>query len=267
MNIYFKTILTIACLIVLGGFALAVVYSQNISYQKPDLSLFTSPFFSGAEDLSLKTANQYPVTPFQASNPPPPRNIVISDPGHGDILDLSWKLPVGVLVEKVRIYRSAAAGQLGRLVAEVPASQLFWQDQGLTTGQTYFYVLHSVAKNGEESDSVNAFRGIPQDLTPPSAPKDVKIEPLAGGSEILITWENTKETDFAHVQIYRSQIRGELGMLVGANIKEETFKDHGLFNGQTYYYTLTSIDKNGNESSTYLIDYRLGKNNIFEPWP
>ena len=78
------------------------------------------------------------------------------------------------------------------------------------------------------------------------------LEAVSGDGELFLTWQNPADKDFQEVRIFRSeeffpQDFSE-GQLVYAGA-EQGFKDTGLINGQTYYYTVFSYDQGGNYSS------------------
>jgi len=89
----------------------------------------------------------------------------------------------------------------------------------------------------------------PPDTTPPEPPGDISITNTGRGEELFISWINPPENDFSHVRIYRSTCAGVRGGLVYDNVLGITTYDRGLNNATSYYYSLTSLDLEGNESA------------------
>ena len=58
--------------------------------------------------------------------------------------------------------------------------------------------------------------------------------------------------DFEFIRIYRSQISGLLGELIVDKVQKETYTDTNVKDNTAYYYSITSVDENGNESSNVL---------------
>jgi peptidoglycan hydrolase-like protein with peptidoglycan-binding domain/protocatechuate 3,4-dioxygenase beta subunit len=84
------------------------------------------------------------------------------------------------------------------------------------------------------------------DITPPEPPAAVVIT-APGAGNIDIMW--TKPTkDFSHVKIYRSPVADQLGKVRFAEVFDNKVIDTGVTDGQTYYYTIRSVDPAGNES-------------------
>ena len=87
------------------------------------------------------------------------------------------------------------------------------------------------------------------DLTPPAAPTSVTAVSTGVSGQLRVTWSNPADSDFDHVQIFRSTVSGSLGSMLVANVKTTAYTDSGLVDGTTYYYTVRSVDLAGNVST------------------
>lgn len=84
------------------------------------------------------------------------------------------------------------------------------------------------------------------DTTPPAAPTDINV--TAKNESATLTWTNPTDADFASVTVYRSTESGKLGDKIKTGATGASHDDTGLTNSTTYYYTVRSVDKTGNES-------------------
>ncbi len=87
------------------------------------------------------------------------------------------------------------------------------------------------------------------DTTPPSNPTNVTA--TAGVEKITLTWSNPTDSDFDHVNVYRSTTSGQTGTLVASTTSSAvtSYEDTGLTGGTVYYYVLKAVDSTGNEST------------------
>ncbi|MDP3697519.1 MAG: carboxypeptidase regulatory-like domain-containing protein [Candidatus Taylorbacteria bacterium] len=85
------------------------------------------------------------------------------------------------------------------------------------------------------------------DITPPTAPAGVKVV-KGGQGELVISWTNPVK-DYSHIKIYRSTAKDQLGDVTVNDLKATQYKDTGIIDGTTYYYTIRAVDPAGNESA------------------
>jgi len=182
-------------------------------------------------------------------------NISVVDPGVGNALNIYWSNPSDTVgFHHIHIYRSINSGVLGTKILDNWTTPTIYTDRNLLTGRTYYYTLRTVRSDDVESTDVTQYSKAPTgaagaDVTPPSSPNDVKVvDPTTGGT-LNLSWTNPPEADFSHICIYRSTTTGVLGNLVYDKVVGTSKTDTGLTNDVTYYYTLRSVDKLGNESS------------------
>lgn len=81
-----------------------------------------------------------------------------------------------------------------------------------------------------------------EDVKPPSNVTNLNVAATGTAGEALITWSNPT-SDFDHVRILRD------GAEIVDNITDESYTDSGLTSGNTYEYTVITVDAAGNESS------------------
>jgi fibronectin type 3 domain-containing protein len=147
-------------------------------------------------------------------------------------------------------------------------------DEDGTSNDTYSIKWFSAYKESSYSTVVSA---APHDITPPESPSNVTIQNVGDGSSVVLSWTNPLDPDFAYVRIYRSAQQGKTGdivkdainpaimengtcqILADENSDEQQVEgdcfidEQNILDGVTYYYTVVSVDANGNESPQRII--------------
>ena len=153
----------------------------------------------------------------------------------GDPLQAKWKSPLL---------------QLGA------TSTTDYRDSGFDYGKTYAYLVRSAIASPagalESSDSPLAIV-TPKDTFPPAAPQSVvaAVQPGAapGSVAVELSWSINVESDLAGYRVYRSQQEGERGVLLTPDLlPSPAYRDNSVQSGQRYWYTVTAVDRSGNES-------------------
>lgn len=149
----------------------------------------------------------------------------------------------------------AAAWKLPLLEIAAPRTPEY-QDAGFDYGKTYVYVVRSVVKEEgvtrESGDSQPAMV-TPKDIFPPAAPRDVVAAVLpatAGPGVVDLSWSLNVETDLAGYRVYRSESEGTRGQSLSQElVPTPAYRDNTTHGGHKYWYTVTAVDRAGNESS------------------
>jgi hypothetical protein len=104
------------------------------------------------------------------------------------------------------------------------------------TAPTYYYARNIVVQR----DAVP--------LTgPPAAPTNLATG--VGDTKVDLDWDNNSECDFSHYNLKRSTTPGGPYSQIATDLTEPSFSDMGLTNGITYYYVVTAVDYDLNESA------------------
>ena len=99
---------------------------------------------------------------------------------------------------------------------------------------------------------VGASMFIPDSLKPPSAPFDVQATALS--DTVRLQWEANTEPDLAGYNVYRSiRQNGPFSKLNTILLTETSFLDTDVTNDSTYYYAVTAVDTDANESGYSVI--------------
>jgi hypothetical protein len=193
-------------------------------------------------------------------------------------IELTWTPPTstsaGALLPPVRefhIYRGeldpksadAAEKDLHAAVWKLPLLQIGvsttseYQDSTFDFGRTYAYVVRSVISEGgnllESADSRPVII-TPKDIYPPAPPQDVVGAVIPGSppgtSAVDLSWTINLETDLAGYRVYRSESEDEKGQLITPDLlPTPSFRDTTVVAGHRYWYSVTAVDRAGNESA------------------
>jgi fibronectin type 3 domain-containing protein len=86
-----------------------------------------------------------------------------------------------------------------------------------------------------------------RDIVPPARPTGVAA--LGGADGIEVSWTPSSEADLASYRVYRAT-PGRAPQVVGEVVPPETvFRDTTAGAGTAYVYTVTALDRAGNESA------------------
>jgi hypothetical protein len=220
---------------------------------------------SDSKEVSL---NLYPV---------PQRIAALNERVTEKSIQLNWTPPQQTsagaalpAIEEFHVYRgeidpasiSSAEQDLHMAVWKAPLLQIAatttpeYQDAGFDFGKTYAYVVRSVVSAGgaplESSDSRPAIV-TPKDTFPPAAPQDLVAAVLtstAGGTIVDLSWTINLETDLDGYRVYRGESESERGKLLTSDLlRTPAYRDSTVTTGRRYWYTITAVDRAGNESA------------------
>jgi uncharacterized protein len=148
------------------------------------------------------------------------------------------------------IYRGSEKGREERTpLNSEPVSTNRYEDTAVVNGKTYYYLVRSAdsaAPPWTESLDSAEVAASPRDLTPPAPPAGLTVVPGIG--RVFITWSENSEPDLAGYHVYRAtKSGGKARRLTDRPINRTTYSDETVKQGMTYYYTVTAVDKSGNE--------------------
>ncbi len=193
-------------------------------------------------------------------------------------IELSWPAPSRTsagepLPAKIeyRIYRSEVKPAAGPTPPRVPSygkrdaepaalaasDTNNYTDSAFNFEQTYVYTVRSVIQvenNSVESGDSEPVTVTPRDTFPPAAPQGVVTAVLpgatAGALVVDLSWSINLETDLAGYRVYKSEQEGTRGQLVTPDLlPTPAVRDTSVEPGHHYWYTVTAVDRAGNESA------------------
>lgn len=150
------------------------------------------------------------------------------------------------------LYRGTELGRQAEapLNAE-PVRTVVYQDSRVENGRKYFYRVRAVdspVQPWRESLDSDEAPAQPQDRTAPGPPAGLTVVPGIG--RVFMTWNENKERDLAGYYVYRvTKGSGDHERLTEKPVNRTTYSDETVKQGTTYFYTITAVDRNGNESA------------------
>lgn len=193
-------------------------------------------------------------------------------------VQLSWTAPTTTsagaplpAIQEFQVYRgeldpsSAAAAQkdLHDAIWKVQLVQIGvtptpgYQDSTFEFDRMYAYVVRTVIREaGVLVESGNSLPAVvtPKDIFPPGAPQDVVAVLVpgtpAGTYAVDLSWAINVETDLAGYRVYRSESENVKGQsLTPELLPTPSFRDNQVVPGLHYWYSVTAVDRAGNESA------------------
>jgi hypothetical protein len=137
-----------------------------------------------------------------------------------------------------------------------PSAATTYSDTQFDFGKTYVYTIRSViAVEGNEIESGDSepVTVTPLDTFPPAAPQGLVAGVLPGAAPstfvVDLSWSINVETDLAGYRVYRSEQEGARGPLITPDLLPvPAVRDSSVAPGHHYWYTVTAVDRAGNES-------------------
>ena len=156
-------------------------------------------------------------------------------------IDLMWS-PASDATN-YNIKRSSTSGGPYTTIASTGATS--FRDTGLLEGTTYHYVISSVNGIGESIHSMQV--DVTTLAVPPAVPSGLVA--IAGDGSVTLEWNANTEGDLAGYNVYRSTTSTSgYTLLNGFLLNAPEFADHTADNFSFYYYVVTAVDFDTNES-------------------
>jgi hypothetical protein len=227
---------------------------------------------------SRKRASAASNTAIVRVRPVPERIVAVHASVTELAVELSWSAPTRTSsgeplpeIAEYRVYRGeidagsadATANDLSHAKWKSPLAFLgsahgeTYRDTAFDFGKTYLYILRSVIVGDvsavESSDSVPAIV-TPRDVFPPAVPQGLVAAVIVGSptnaTEVELSWSINTETDLAGYRVYRSEQQDTAGELVTTDLLlSPVYRDTSVQPGHTYWYSVTAVDRYGNESA------------------
>jgi hypothetical protein len=200
-------------------------------------------------------------------------------------IELNWVVPkktsAGATLDQLTGYRvlrgeidpssaQATAQDIGQakwkspLTLIAPATENSYRDTLFEFGKTYVYIVRAVALadgGSVESDDSTPVVVAPKDTFPPAAPQNVVAAatlPPGGSASVDLSWSINLENDLAGYRVYRSDAQGSRGQLLTTDLlPAPAYRDMSVQQGHKYWYSVTAVDRAGNESGATQVEANL----------
>jgi tetratricopeptide (TPR) repeat protein/DNA-binding beta-propeller fold protein YncE len=195
----------------------------------------------GGTRLSVGDRGNKRVQVFALLHTPAVPSEVTAQPQMNEV-QVSWRPNTETYLENYKVYRADSPGGEYKLITAT--AEPFFVDRGLPSNRSYHYRISSQAKDGNES----ALSGTVSAVTPrlvPSPPKKVRID--AAEKQITLSWLPNLEPFMNAYRVYRTKQLGT-GFVPVATIERTLYVDNPLTDDTLYYYQVTAVGKEGDES-------------------
>jgi hypothetical protein len=147
------------------------------------------------------------------------------------------------------VYRRAKAGRYERPLQAEPTPDKSHLDADAVAGQDWCYVVRAVVSHEPviESASSNEACLTARDISPPTVPAGLTLLAQPGGLELR--WSPSPESDLAVYRVYRAAPTGAPEKIAEVLAGTTVHLDTTATAGTAYRYTITAVDRVGNESA------------------
>ncbi len=152
------------------------------------------------------------------------------------------------LNNNLNFYRTSAGQNIingYQKINNEPVENNYFEDINTDGNGDYLYLVTAIYGQSYESSPSNICKVHYKDEFPPSIPQNVAA--LKAPKHLFIIWEEVGQKDLSHYNIYRREKEEKDFKLLGKS-KEANYKDVNVKPGGIYFYMITSVDKQGNES-------------------
>lgn len=164
-----------------------------------------------------------------------------------DSVLLQWRANSESDMAGYNIYRAENSGGPYSIVNNLLVAETAFIDRTVTNEITYFYVISAVDVDGNESRYSKEINAMPTSIPDPPMGLSAGIDVDA----VKLFWNASSEGDVVGYNVYRSM--SEEGAVLKLNndpVADTTFMDADVERGSTYFYTISAVDSDGNESSS-----------------
>lgn len=149
---------------------------------------------------------------------------------------------------------------IAKPVLQGPTDATQFHDSAFEFGRVYVYVVRSAeVVEGKEIESEDSAPVVvkPVDIFPPAPPQGLVATVLTGPRpdtvQVDLSWSINSETDLAGYYVYRSEHEDTRGARITPELlPAPAIRDTSVQPGHRYWYSVTALDRAGNESAPSL---------------
>ena len=208
--------------------------------------MFPSPPWRHKLILAISAAVLFLLTAItvfsaQEANKPPAWVGIYTTAGK---VGLKWTAAPGAV--KYNLYRTVTSDKARELIATT--TDVSYIDAGVRSGETYYYSLKSIFANGKESGfSEERYIRVPVSGggLPVKPPEWVGF--LVEEKSVKLAWLPSPSANALAYNVYKSKDKERGFQLIGST-QDSSLTDTDVKEGETYYYVLTTLDKDFKET-------------------
>ncbi len=164
-------------------------------------------------------------------------------------VSVQWEPVPGAVA--YRVFRGMESAQDAQEFKEIGRAEgPEFLDTSIQWGKRYYYRVLPLGRSatGEVQGSHSAAVDVVTvDTFPPHAPVDLRA--VATESSIELSWRPNSEPDLAEYRVRRSEGAGPYAVTGSVTLGSASYSDTSVKSGQAYRYTITALDRDGNESA------------------
>lgn len=218
----------------------------NVESQKVP-SVFVGDHALIGEDAIQANLESILVQMIEASRRPPSAPLNLQATPGDSYINLSWHVPDSDGWSPITNYEVWRGGSTnGEEFLADAGTRLWYNDTGLTNGQTYYYIVKAENAKGMSPRSNEAFAKPSPLAFEPCAPRNLVATTEYGN--VILTWSapaNDGGAPITNYTVYRGMALGEETLLVTLGDVLNFTDSCCLTNGLTYYYTVSAVNMIG----------------------
>jgi hypothetical protein len=160
---------------------------------------------------------------------------------------LSWT-PPEIEGPSFSVYRRPKPGDYGLPLLDKPTTDTTMVDEKALPGDSLCYEVRTVSSTAplRESAATEEACLVVEDVAAPATPVGVAAQPREGGLEV--SWSPSPEADLAGYRVYRWSQGVPVARIADVPAGETSYLDSDAPTGTVVRYSVTAVDKSGNES-------------------
>jgi hypothetical protein len=187
-----------------------------------------------------------PVSLTVAATPPAPSGLSARSAEKG--VALAWVPPTDLEGPSFFVYRRSKTGDYVLPLEDKPTTGVTTVDEKALPGDSMCFVVRTVSSTAplvESAASDEACLTV-EDIAAPATPVGVAAQPKEGGLEV--SWSPSPEPDLALYRIYRWSQGVPVSRIAELPAGQTTYLDTDAPAGVVVRYSVSAVDKSGNES-------------------
>ncbi len=161
----------------------------------------------------------------------------------GKSVNLSWNQNTDPDFARYDLFRSQSDTALGTVIhSSAVISEIVFTDSTVAEGKTYYFRL-----TVSDTEGLNTKSNPVRIEIPFIHPRESVLKVDSINRNVFLSWTKNTDNDFARYDLYRSQSKNLLGTVIHSSpsVTDTIYKDSKVTEGQSYYYRLAVLDKDG----------------------